>query len=95
MCIQCLIWVSVKQDISIYIVEILVYISKIVWAKGVFQSVRRSKVYKPEKVLEILESRDQKNKNKIKGKEICLGNTPMGAKYRRDIMEYSGVILTL
>ena len=25
-------------------------------------------MYKPEKVLEILESRDQKNKNKIKGK---------------------------
>ena len=38
------------------------------WAKGVFETIGRSKVYKPEKVLEILESRDQKNKNKIKGK---------------------------
>ena len=38
------------------------------WAKGVFETIRRSKVYKPEKVLEILESRDQKNKSKIKGK---------------------------
>ena len=27
-------------------------------------------MYKPEKVLKILESRDQKNKNKIKGKEV-------------------------
>ena len=37
------------------------------WAKGTFETIRRSKVYKPEKVLEILESRDQINKNKIKG----------------------------
>ena len=35
---------------------------------GVFETIRKSEVCEPEKVFEISESRDQKNKNKIKGK---------------------------
>ena len=36
------------------------------WAKGVFETIGRSKVYKPEKVLEILESRDKKIRARLK-----------------------------
>ena len=69
------------------------------WAKGVFETIGRSKVYKPEKVLEILESRDQKNKNKTKGKKVkrivLVIHSWSEAKDIRGIKKYSGVIFEL
>ena len=38
------------------------------WAKGVFETIGKSKVKISEKVLEILESRDRRKENKIEGK---------------------------
>ena len=39
------------------------------WAKGVFETIGKSKVEITERVLEILESRDQRKENKIEGKK--------------------------
>ena len=50
------------------------------WAKQVFETIGRSKVDKPDKVLEILESIDQNNKNKIEGENCVLVIYPWGPR---------------
>ena len=36
------------------------------WAKGVLETIRKSKLKMPEKVLEILESKDRRKKTRLK-----------------------------
>ena len=68
------------------------------WAKGVFETIGKSKVKIPEKVLEILESRDQRKENKIEGKNkrIILVIPPMGPRIEgtlRNILELSCIVV--
>ena len=50
------------------------------WAKQVFENIGSSKVDKPDKVLEIWESIDQNNKNKIEGENCVLVKHPWGPR---------------
>ena len=54
------------------------------WAKGVLETIGKSKVKMSEKVLEILESKDQRKENKIEGKNkrIVLVIHPWGQEQK-------------
>ena len=44
------------------------FVQDSIWAKGVLETIGKSKVKMHEKVLEILESKDRRKENKIEGK---------------------------
>ena len=68
------------------------------WAKGVFETIGKSKVTISENVLEILESRYRRKENKIEGKNrrIALVIHPWGPRIEgtlRNILELSYIVV--
>ena len=65
------------------------------WAKGVLETIGESKVKMLEKVLDILESKDQSKINKIEGGKvrIVLVIHPWRPRIEGIVKKYSGVIL--
>ena len=68
------------------------------WAKGVLEIIRESKVKMLEKVLEILESKDRRKVNKIEGKNrrMVLVIHPWGPRIEgtlMNILELSSIVV--